>query len=178
MDKSTRKRRIGHVSEVSAGNRERVSSHCPPEMTDSVKAALEAEIEAFKADPANAEIAIREAQASAKGAPVKDDYQDWLELHDFREPLEANPDIVSDEDGFIYGPSKKDANTVKLLKEFRQTLTARELQVWNMVMKHQFSLLKAAGLLNMSESSLRTHLWRATKKFHKFMEDAKHAGQD
>ena len=173
MDKSIRNRRIGHVSEVSAGNKERVASHCPSEMTDSVKVALEAEIEAFKADPANAEIARREAQASAKGAPVRDDYQNWLELHDFREPLEANPDIVSDEDGLIYGPSKKDGNTVKFLKEFRQTLTAREFQVWNLVMKHQMSLLKAADLLNMSESSLRSHLKRATRKFHRFMEEAK-----
>lgn len=168
--KSTRKRKSCIASTVSVGTKEKVTSHCPPDMTDSVKNALLLEIEQF-----NAAEAKGGADASAAGGASSDAYHEWLSQNGGREPVEANPDIVAEDDGIKYLFSKKDNKLVCLLREFRQSLTSRELQVWNLVMKHQYSHRDAANLLHMQDRVLETYLTRAKTKFRKFAEAIKRA---
>lgn len=151
------------ASPLSVGTKDKVTGQCPPDMTDSVKQALLKEIEQF-----NAAQAKRDADASAAGGPTSDAYHEWLSQNGGQEPIEANPDIVAEEDGIKYLISKKDNKLVCLLMEFRQSLTARELQVWNLVMKHQYSHRDAARLLNIKDRVLETYLTRAKSKFRRF----------
>lgn len=168
MKKSIQKNRKRHVTIPNAGIKEKVISHCPPDMTASVKEALEQEIEDFDAVQARKDI-----EEGARGRAAVDAYLDWLEHNEGHELPEANPDILADNEGIQYFASHKDDETVRLLKEFRQLLTAREVQVWNLVMQHQYSFLATAKLLRISESSMRIYLKRAKEKFTKYMEAIK-----
>lgn len=139
-------------------------------MSLKVKMALSKEIVDFKKDEKAQSQARQDAEQSANGGPNLDAYQEWLERNKGHEPPEANPDIVSDEDGIKYLPSKRDVETDNLLKEFRQSLTGRQLQVWNLVMRHRMSKRKAADLLSIGEGRVRKYLQAAVKKLHKFKE--------
>lgn len=163
--KSTQKNKKRHVSILNAGIKEKVIGHCPPDMTASIKEALEEEIEDFDAVQARKDI-----EEGARGRAAIDAYLDWLEHNEGHELPEANPDILADNEGIQYFVSNKDDETVRLLKEFRHLLTARELQVWNLIMQHQYSFLATAKLLRISESSMRTYLKRAKEKFQKYTE--------
>lgn len=173
MDKSTRKRRKHHTLGLNAGDVERVVSECPAHMSLKVKMALLNEIAEFDKDKARQ--ARNDAGQSARGGPNVDAYQEWLERNQGHEPREANPDTVSDEDGIKYTPSKRDYQTEALLKEFRQSLTDKQLQVWNLVMRHRMSYRKAADLLGIGLSTLRDHLRLAKRQFRKFAEAIRNA---
>lgn len=166
MDKSTRKFKKCHATSISAGIKEKVTNHCPPDMTDSVKKALEKEIADFDAAKTRQDI-----EEGSDGGPSVNAYHDWL--MGGQELPEANPDVLSEDDGLKYIASKKDHETVRLLKEFRQALTKRELQVWNLIMTRQYSYREAAKLLNIDDSTLRTYLSRAKLKFTKYAEAIK-----
>lgn len=169
--KSARNRKSCIASPLSVGTKERVTSSCPPDLTDSVKTALLQEIAEF--DAKKVKQAKQDADTSAAGGPTLDAYQEWLAHNGGQEPIEANPDIVAEENGIKYLISKKDNKLVGLLTEFRQSLTPRELQVWNLVMKHQISHRKAATLLEIKDRVLETYLTRAKRKFRKFLEAIK-----
>lgn len=171
--KSNRKRKNCMSGYYSVGTKEKVIGHCPPDLTDSVKTALEKEIADFKADPKQAEEVRKDAELSAAGGPSLDAYQEWLAHNEGQEPAEANPDIVDADDGIKYLPSKKDSKSARLLQEFRQSLTPRELQVWNLVMKHQYSQHETAQLLSIKQQVVLIYLKRAKAKFAKFAEAVK-----
>lgn len=175
MDKSIRKQRKGFELELNAGDVERAASQCPAHMSLKVKMALSKEIAEFEKSQKLQEQARQDAEQSANGGPNIDAYQEWLERNEGHEPPEANPDIVADEDGIKYLPSKRDYETDALLKEFRQALTVKQLQVWNLVMRHRMSNCKAASLLGISEMMVRKQLKLAKKKMYKFMEAIKDA---
>jgi DNA-directed RNA polymerase specialized sigma subunit len=168
MDNSMQNEQKDHTIHVSAGDIEHTNSHCPSDMTKKVKDALLEEIKRF--DPL---LAQKDADTSAAGGTSVDAYNDWLEQHGGQEPPEANPDVVSEDDGLHYITSKKDEDETRLLTEFRQILSIRELQVWNLVMKHQMSIKDAADLLRVSKSSAQVYLRKAKAKFTKFMEASK-----
>lgn len=178
MDKSTQKRPKGSASQLSAGDMERAASQCPNHMSLRVKNALSKEIEDFKQDAEAQAKARQDAEESAAGGPTLDAYQEWLERNGGTETPEANPDVVSDEDGIKYIPSKMDAETQALLKEFHQSLTDKQFQVWNLVMRHHMSKRKAADLLGIDEKMVRKQLAFARKKMMKFGEAFKHVGKD
>lgn len=154
------------ASRLNAGDKMLVKSNCPAELTEKVKEALLKEIEAFDKPSAQ-----HEADVSATGGPTNDAYHDWLEQNEGHEPPEANPDIIAEGEGLNYITSNKDDSVVSLLKEFRQTLTARELQVWNLVMAHQLSHRQVERLLKVQRRSVSVYLKRAKVKFIKFMEE-------
>jgi RNA polymerase sigma factor (sigma-70 family) len=166
--KSHRKSKKTLTTELNAGDRERIATHCPSDMTETVRLALEEEIKNFDASSAR-----RDAETSAAGSAV-DAYQDWLEDHEGHEPPEANPDTVPDEDGFKYITSEKDEEVTRLLKKFRLSLPARQLQVWNLVMQHQMSLNETAKLLNISKGVVQEYLDKAKEKFRQFAEEMRH----
>lgn len=164
MNKSTQKSLKPHTTDISVG-KERSLSQCPPDMTQKVRDALLEEIRTF--DPA---LAKREAEKSAAGGRTMDAYHAWLEQHGGQEPAEANPDIVSEDEGLHYIASDKDDDETRLLKEFRQLLSTRELQVWNLVMRHTMSIQDAADLLRIKKGTAQSYLQTAKEKFTKFME--------
>lgn len=166
MKKSIRKGQSCHPSELSAGDKGVTS--CPPDLNKSVKCALSNEIKNF--DPKTAR---KDAEDSANGGASSDAYNRWLDQNGGHEPIEANPDVLSESDGINYLPSKEDSESANLLTEVRQLLSTRELQVWNLVMRHNLPQQEAADLLNISRSSLRFYLKRANKKFKEFMEAKK-----
>lgn len=168
--KSTRKSKNCPPSQLSAGAIERASNSCPPHMSESVKKALEKEIDEF-----NKAEAKQSANVSAAGGPTLDAYQEWLEQHGGNEVPEANPDVVSDEDGIKYLPSNKDGKTTSLLKEFRQSLSENELRVWTLMMKHSLSRRKTADLLSLDERDVGKYLRRAKQKMQQFSEGFRHA---
>jgi DNA-binding CsgD family transcriptional regulator len=169
MSKSHRNRKTCMAPELSAGDKVLISSNCPSEMTERVKTVISKEIESF--DPA---VALHEADISAAGGPNRNAYHDWIEQNEGQEPPEANPDIVAEGGGINYTTSTKDDEMVSLLTEFRQSLSARELQVWNLVMVHQMSHRQVENLLNIQRRLVSVYLKRAKKKFIKFMEAEKH----
>lgn len=168
MAKSTRKRRKTPSLELNAGDVERATSQCPAHMSLKVKMALSKEIEDFQGDKELQSQIRQDAEHSANGGPSIDAYQDWLERNEGHEPPEANPDIVADEDGIKYLPSKRDVETDNLLKEFRQSLTVKQLQVWNLVMRHQLSKRKTAELLSIDYKTVVQHLQAAKRRLHEF----------
>lgn len=170
--KSNRKRKSCMSSTLNVGINDKVTNHCPPDMNESIKFSLEEEIKNFDAAQAR-----RDAETSATGGPSTDAYHSWLMQNDGHEPAEANPDIVSEEEGLKYLHSNKDNKLVSLLNEFRQLLTSRERQVWNLVMKHQYSHREAAKLLEIKPRVLDVYLKRSKEKFNKFMEIIKHVKQ-
>jgi DNA-directed RNA polymerase specialized sigma subunit len=178
MVKTMQKRRKRFALGLNAGDVERAASQCPAHMSLKVKKALSKEIEDFKRSAKAQTQTRQDAEQSANGGPTLDAYQEWLERNEGHEPSEANPDIVSDEDGIKYLPSKRDYETETLLKEFRQALTDKQLQVWNLVMRHNMSKRKAANLLCISEMMVRKQLAAAKQKLHKFGEAINHVGQD
>jgi len=138
-----------------------------------VKRALSEEIKNF-----DTKVAHKEIEEGARGDASMDAYHDWLDLHDGHEPTEANPDVLAESDGINYLPSKEDGEMANLLTEVRQFFSVRELQVWNLVMKHNLTQQEAADLLNISRPSLQNYLRRANKKFKEFMEANRDAKQD
>lgn len=168
MAKSTRKRTKRSALELNAGDVERAASQCPSHMSLKVKMALSKEIEDFQKDKGLQSQVRQDAEQSANGGPTIDAYQEWLERNEGHEPPEANPDIVSDENGIKYIPSKRDVETDNLLREFRQILTDKQLQVWNLVMRHRLSKRKAADLLGIDEKMVRKQLKAAKGKLHAF----------
>lgn len=164
--------------ELNAGDIERAASQCPANMSLKVKNALLKEIKNFEQSKEVKAQVHQDAEQSANGGPTLDAYQEWLERNEGHESPEANPDIVSDEDGIKYLPSKKDYEVDALLKEFRQALTDKQLQVWNLVMRHQMSNRKAGHLLGITEVMVRKQLKLARKKLHKFGEAIKNVGKD
>lgn len=163
MAKSARNRKSCSPSELNAGDK--TSTTCPPALNKSVKLALLKEIKNFDVKKARKEI-----EESAKGGPSADAYHNWLEQNGGHEPVEANPDVLAENDGLKYIESKKDGPMASLLTDVRQAFSKKELQVWNLVMKHNLSQREAADLLSMTRRQLQTHLKRATDKFTKFME--------
>ena len=166
MKKSYQKRPSCRKSPVGAGNS--VASGCPPALNKSVKRALLAEIKKF-----DAKTARKEADDSAKGKRSIDAYSSWVYFHGGREPLEANLDVLSDEEGIKYFASNEDSDMADLLADVRQLFSARELQAWNLVMRHNMSYREAADLLDVSLSSVQNYVKRARIKFMKFMEAKK-----
>lgn len=166
--KSTQKNKKRYTSLLNVGIRERIATECPPDMTDSMKTAILKEIEEFDHDATQK--ARYEAGKSAAGSASIDAYQEWLEHNAGHEPAEANPDIVPEENGIQYITSKKDSEIQRLLKEFRQSLTGLQLQVWNLVMKHQLSIGQTARILNKNRSNVQDALRRARIKFQLFGE--------
>lgn len=164
MHKSTQKSLKPHTTGISVGI-ERSLNQCPPDMTKKVRDALLEEIKNF--DPV---LARREAEKSAVGGRTMDAYNSWLEQHGGQEPPEANPDIVPEDEGLHYITSNKDDDETRLLKEFRQLLSTRELQVWNLVMRHTMSIQDAADLLRIKKGTVQSYLQTAKEKFTKFME--------
>lgn len=172
MDKSTRKRQKCIKSAISAGDK--AKSHCPPSLDASLKRALQQEIKAFSAKKVQAD-ARKEAAISAAGGPSADAYQRWLEQNGGREPTEANPDVLSEDDGIKYLLSKKDPKFEGFLKEVRQTFSPRELRAWNMIMKHNMTYQETADLLSLPVGAVQTLLKRAKMKFIRYMEACKRA---
>jgi DNA-binding CsgD family transcriptional regulator len=149
--------------ELNAGDK--TSTTCPPALNKSVKQALLNEIKHFDEKKARKEI-----EDSANGGAATNAYHNWLDQNGGHEPVEANPDVLAENDGLKYIESKKDSLTASLLTDVRQSFSRKELQVWNLVMKHNISQRDAADLLHMSRNALQMHLKRATDKFTKFME--------
>lgn len=171
MKKSTRKNGSCRKPHVSTGTREQ--TNCPPDLTRSVKEGLLQEIRAFKSKSAQ-KIARRAIEDGAKSAPNIEAYVQWREQRaQFPEPVEANPDILSDEDGIKYLPSKEDSAMAILLAEVRQLFTPRERQAWNLVMRHSMSYQEAADLLSISVSTVQSYVDRARAKFIQYLEAKK-----
>lgn len=171
MKKSYQKRPSCRKPPVGAGNQ--VSTNCPPALSKSAKRALLAEIKQF-----DAKAAQKAADDSAKGKRSVDAYSSWVYFHGGHEPLEANLDVLSEDEGIKYYPSNEDSDMADLLADVRHFFSARELQSWNLVMKHNMSYREAADLLNISLSSVQNYVKRAEKKFKKFMEAEKHVRED
>lgn len=168
MNKSTRKMTKPHTTDTSVGTKESIKGKCPPDLTQAVKDSFLEEINIFDVAAAN-----KEAEKSAAGGHTVDAYSSWLDQHGGQEPPEANPDIVSEDDSLHYITSEKDDDETRLLTEFRQVLSTRELQVWNLVMKHVLSIKKAGNLLGISKGTVQSYLKTAKVKFRKFMEARK-----
>jgi DNA-directed RNA polymerase specialized sigma24 family protein len=166
VKKSYQKRPSCRKSPIGAGNS--VLTGCPPALNKSVKKALLAEIKQF-----DAKAAQKEADDSAKGRRSIDAYTSWVYFHGGHEPLEANLDVLSEDEGLRYFPSTEDSETADLLKDVRQLFSPRELQAWNLVMRHNMSYREAADLLDVSLSSVQNYVKRARIKFMKFMEAKK-----
>ncbi len=164
--KSIRKSQICSPTELNAGDK--TSTTCPPALNKSEKLALLNEIKSF-----DEKKALKEIEESANGGPSNDAYHRWLEQNGGHEPIEANPDVLSENDGLKYIESKKDNQMIELLKDVRHAFSKKELQVWNLVMKHNITQQEAADLLNITRRQLRTHLQRAHKKFKGFLEASK-----
>ena len=141
---------------------------CPPSLNKSLKKALLKEIKEFKEKDAQLE-----AEKSARGGPSLDAYNAWLDQNGGHEPIEANPDVLSENDGLIYSSSKKDSDMARLLTEVRQLFSKRELQAWNLVKKHNMSYREAADLLNISPNAVYEYVQSAKAKFIKFLEEQK-----
>lgn len=173
--KLTRKVKFCMSSDPSAGAKAQAEGQCPPELTYRVKKALKEEIKNFDAKQAQ-----KEMEESATGGPYIDAYQEWLDQHRGQELPEANPDIVCDEDGFKYIASKKIKNNeiVRLLEEFRQSLTKRELQVWNLVMHKQYSHRLTADILKIKPRLIAVYLKRSKAKLVRFAEAMKNVEKD
>jgi len=139
---------------------------CPPVLGKSAKRALLAEIKQFDARESKREVA-----RSAAGNRSIDAYTSWVYIHGGHEPLEANLDVLSDEDGLKYFPSHDDSEMADLLRDVRQVFSPRELQAWNLVMRHRLSYREAADLLQVSMSAVQNYVKRARAKFVKFMEE-------
>jgi DNA-directed RNA polymerase specialized sigma24 family protein len=164
MKKSTRKGQLRGTSDIGAGTD--AQTNCPPTLNKRVRRSLQQEIRDF-----DALVAREEAEHSGRGNTDVSAYGAWVFMHGGHEPVEANPDVLSDEEGINYLPSNEDSAHVRLLLEVRQLFTLKELQAWNLVMRHGMSLGEAADLLGISKSSTRNHVDRAKVKFKKFMED-------
>lgn len=174
MEKSTKKAKYCRTLHYSAGADPKIN--CPPYMTDKVKKRLEAEIKEF--GKRKRRTAKLDAELSSNGSESVDAYHSWVSLHGGRELPEANPDVLSDEEGINYFPSAGDSEEACLLEEVRQLFNPRELQAWNLVMRHGMSLSEAAELLKISKSAVQSYLKRAKLKFTQYMEDKRDARQD
>src|SRR5258708_31722623 len=119
MKKTYRNGQSCHPSGLSAGNK--ASANCPPQLTKSVRKAILDEIKIC-----DAEVARKEIAESARGGASADAYADWLDQNGGHEPTEANPDVLSENDGIKYLPSKEDGEMANLLTEVRQFFSARE----------------------------------------------------
>lgn len=176
MEKSHQNRRSCRPSVHSARAEELIAHQCPPDMTVAIKAAFKKEIAAF--DEFDALAAKQAAEASAKGNKGSEEYSDWVEKHGGNELVEANPDLLSEEDRLKYLPISKDEAIARILKEFRETLSDRELQVWNLIMARQMTRKETASLLSISERTVSSCLRRGYTKFNKFAEAIKRARED
>lgn len=163
MKKSYQKRPSCRKSPVSAGAD--VTTSCPHTLSKSLKKALLAEIKDFDAKGAK-----KDAELSAQGKRAVDAYTSWVYFHGGHEPTEANPDVLAEEDGIKFISSTEDSEAADLLKDVRQLFSARELQCWNLVMRHNMSYREAGDLLNLSLSTVQEYVRRAKDKFTKFME--------
>lgn len=166
MKKSRRNHALPCTPELNVGDK--TSTTCPPALNKSLKQALLKEIQDF--NPKDAQI---EAERSARGGPSTDAYNAWLDQNGGHEPIEANPDVLSENDGLIYLPSKADSQMTRLLTEVRQLFSKRELQAWNLVKKHSMSYREAADLLNISPNAVYEYVQSAKAKFIKFLEEQK-----
>lgn len=166
MKKSIRNRKYGCPSGLNAGDK--TSTNCPPDLNKSVKESILNEIDNFDVQKARKEI-----EDSANGKPSVDAYHNWVDQNMGHEVSEANPDVLAEDDGLKYITSRKDGSMAILLTDVRLAFSRKELQVWNMVMKHNISQQEAADLLNIARVTLRRHLKRAEDKFRKFMEASK-----
>jgi len=166
MVKSKRNRGSCQESQLSAGAD--VNSTCPPELTSKVKTALEKEIASFNAKKTQDVI-----EREAVGSSALDAYHDWVDRNGGEEPLEANPDVLSEEEGVKFTRPEMSDEEVNLLKEVRHLFSTRELQVWNMVMVHGLSHQNCADLLHIDIKSAEMYLKRAERKFMSFMEEKK-----
>lgn len=166
MKKTYQNHRSCRKGQLNAGDK--TSTTCPPSLNKSVKQALLNEIKNF--DP---KIARKEAEISARGGPSLNAYNRWLDQNGGQEPTEANPDVLSEGEGIKFIPRKKDKQSVRLLTEFRQYLPTRQLQVWNLIMKHNLSYQEVADLLNLKVSTVQCYVERAKLKFAQFVEDHK-----
>lgn len=171
MHNSHRNRKFTHTPELNAGDK--AKTRCPSALNTAVKKALLKEISIF-----NAADAKRQAEESSKGGPSSEAYSTWLDQNGGHEPNEANPDVLSENDGLIYLPSKEDRHTAYLLEEVRQLFSPRELQVWNIVMKHNISYQDAADLLSISKATLQGYVRTAKAKFNKFIEEKRDEHED
>ncbi len=156
----------------------RLHTSCPPDMTEAMRQSFLQEIADFNSDPKTMAEIKKDIEESAKAKPATDAYSTWLDNNEGHELPEANPDILADNEGIQYIVSHKNAETAHILREFRLALTSRELQVWNLIMQQQYSFRKAAQVLKINQSTLRTYLTRAKSKFMKYMEAIKRVEKD
>lgn len=171
MKKSTRNGPLCRKSPLSAGDN--AANSCPPALKASVKRALKKEIENFDAQQARID-----AEESAAGKSAVNAYSEWLEVNGGNEPMEANPDVLSEDDGINFLSKMDDDNTASLLEEARFTFSDKEHQCWNLVMIKNMTYQDTGDLLHLSKSTVKSYVERAKKKFTTYLQGVKNAGQD
>lgn len=90
----------------------------------------------------------------------------------FTENVAANPDVLSEENGFNPWKQEQDEDNDELLGAYYRalangvlaTLSARERAVWKLVFFENLSENKAAEKLGVNRSTIRTHLKTAGPK--------------
>ena len=81
--------------------------------------------------------------------------------------------ILAEGSSIKFIATKRDKRSAKLLTDFRQQLPVRQLQVWNLVMKHNLSYQEVADLLHLKVSTVQCYVNRAKDKFKQYMEAVK-----
>jgi RNA polymerase sigma factor (sigma-70 family) len=108
-------------------------------------------------------------------------YSDWMESNApfgrdedglFHESPSANPDVLSDEDvAPEMQQSSLSLNEQQLLEEAFQHLTPEQQEVWELVMRQNYSLSEAAEALSLSRSAVQSRLTKAKARFTAYLRD-------
>lgn len=134
-----------------------------PSMTAKQKKALEAEIAAFDANKAKRVRATIEREATSK--PDVDAYQEHLDSHS--ESVQANPDLLSEENVIPFGRATADPQVKKAIEELTEVLSHRQMQVWRLCMRDGLSETEAADRLRISQQNVSKYLKSAKQKIEK-----------
>lgn len=105
-------------------------------------------------------------------------YIEWMETNahygrneegGYNEAVSANPDVLSDED--VAQVSSMSLNEQVLMEEAFQQLTPEQQEVWELVMRQNYSLSEAAEALSLSRSAVQSRLTKAKARFTAYLRE-------
>lgn len=124
-----------------------------PKLTAKQKADLEREIAAF--DKKKERDTLAEIERAAKSGKDVDAYQLWVEENGGREPVEANPDQLTDDCPQPWG---------RIVPKDTTGLSDLERDAWELCKEMGYTRADAARELGVTENAIRTAVARARMK--------------
>lgn len=148
-----------------------------PKLTPALEAQLREEIAAF--DKKAEKETLERIEREAVGGKNIDAWKQWRQQQGkddhgakgSNEPVEANPDILSEDDAVKFETPTFSKQIVLATLEIKELLSFRESQVWQMVMRNGLSIKEAADKLRIGERTVEEYLSRAKAKVIEHFKD-------